>query len=340
MNNYFCVMPFFGAEYDRRGFTTPCCLIEPSADIQEIKDNMLSGVRPPACNKCWKLEDQGLTSDRMIKNSSFDYFKDQDIRFIEQDCRLGKFKPQIIKLYTSNLCNSTCVTCSSSASTAWGALTKNKNLIRIKKEYLAKIDVKDCIMLNFVGGEPLYEPYNFNLLENLIEAGNTNCLISFTTNGSVELSLKQKEILTKFKNIGISISIDGIEDRFEYIRYPLKWELLLKNLRFYKNNNFDVNVSYTISNLNILYYQETIDWFLSQNLNYNHNLVSYPSYFSVNALPESVKKQNPSLLDFFNPHTQQDDENFLKFCNEIKKQDAIKGISVTDYLPELAKSIL
>jgi len=334
MNNYFCVMPFYGARYDHSGYRGPCCLIDRRADIKQIQTDMLAGVRPQACDKCWTVEDSGNYSDRQLKNSTFDHYVDKDINFIEEDCRDGNYSKKIFQINTSNLCNSTCVTCGPNFSTAWATIQGIKTFKQISTSVLEKLPFDDIIMLNFVGGEPLFERKNFDILERLIDCGNTNCFISFTTNGSVDLSDQQYYILSQFKNINICLSIDGVGPVFEYLRYPLKWNILLDNINFFKSINVQMSVSYTISNLNIFYYDETISWFNSQGFNYNHNLVSYPVHFSPASLPISVKhKLNTHLISAHN-HSEIDEGNFVMACKEIKRQDQLKNISIKDYLPE------
>ena len=337
MNDYFCVLPFFGAEYTPSGFTTPCCLLPKDTNIKQLQTEMLAGQRPVACQKCWTLEDQGKTSDRQLKNSSFDFYTDRDIQYIEKDCHDGNFSLQILKLYTSNLCNSTCVTCGTSASSAWATLKKVKTFEIIGQDQLDSIPYKDLVMLSFVGGEPLVEKKNFDILEQLISIGNTDCFISLTTNGSIQLNQKQQSILKQFKNLNICLSIDGIEKRFEYIRYPLKWNILLENIDFFKSLDIDLFVSYTISNLNIFYYNETVEWFNKQELRHNHNLVTYPSHFSIYALPEKIKLGLKQEL--FGQHNVDDDANFSLFLKEIQQQDQLKNISIKDYLPEFYELI-
>ena len=334
MNDYFCVLPFFGAEYTPSGFTTPCCLLPTNTDIKQLQTEMLAGQRPVACQKCWTLEDQNKISDRQLKNSAFDFYKNQAIEFIEEDCRKGNYSTQIVKLYTSNLCNSTCVTCGPGSSTAWATLKNIKVLSTIAQPIIDSFNYKDFTMVNFVGGEPLKEKKNFDILLKLIAVGNTACFISMTTNGSVQLSTKQKYILKEFKNLNICLSIDGIEKRFEYMRFPLKWDILLENIKFFKENNIQLSVSYTISNLNVMYYQETVDWFNLQGLDHNHILVSYPAYFSPTALPKEVKKLLNNPIVSIDNHSIIDDENFITACIEIKNQDTLKNIKIKDYLPE------
>jgi hypothetical protein len=332
MNNSFCVLPFYGAEYSAAGYTTPCCLLPKGTDITLLQSDMLNDNRPVACQKCWHLENQGLTSDRQLQNSALDKYSNKDIRNIEEECRTGKVKLQIAKLYTSNLCNSTCVTCNAGASTAWATLTKKKAFEIINQGIIDSIIYEDLVMLTFVGGEPLYEKKNFDILEKLITAKNTSCFITMTTNGSVTLSTRQLNILKQFNNLNFCISIDGIGPVFEYVRYPLKWNTLLENLTIYRSLNIQLSVSYTISNLNIFYHTETINWFMQQGLPYNHNLVDSPAYFSINSLPAAVKQHLSN--DMFRPHVLLDNLQFSNFLLEIQKQDRLKNISINDFLPE------
>ena len=336
MNDYFCVLPFFGAEYTPSGFTTPCCLLPTNTDIKQLQTEMLAGQRPIACQKCWKLEDQNKISDRQLKNSAFDFYKNQAIEFIEEDCRRGDYSTQIVKLYTSNLCNGTCVTCGPGLSTAWATLKKVKTFEIIGQDQLDLIPYKDLVMLSFVGGEPLFEKKNFDILEQLISIGNTDCFISLVTNGSIELNQKQQTILKQFKNLNICLSIDGIGPVFEYLRYPLKWTSILENIKLYRDLGIQLSVSYTISNVNVLYYNETIAWFDKEYLPHNHNIVSNPQQFSPSVLPQEIKDSYPELKNFFNNTS---DDLINKFYASIDEQDRLKGIKINDFLPKLSMAL-
>lgn len=339
MNDYFCVLPFYSQEYINNNKSIACCLLPQDINLEELRETMLSGKRSSACQKCWDLEDQGYPSDRQLKNQALDFYTDKDIGILEKECSAGNFSTQIVKLYTSSVCNSTCATCGPEASSAWSKL---KN-IPIKYDCLPdsiidNIDYSSVKILSFVGGEPLYEQKNFTVLKNLIKENNTDCFISFVTNGSVPLSDNQISILAQFKNLNFSLSIDGVGRVFEYVRYPLSWELLNHNISIYKSLNINLSVSYTISNLNIFSYQETVEWFNSQGLEYNHNIVTFDEWFSPNSLPESVKDKLYAKF-LLRPHQENDDVNFKRFVNEVRYQDRLKGISIRDYIPEVADII-
>lgn len=348
MNNYFCVLPFFGYEFNSKG-STHCCLLPKNYDINQIRADILNQKRSPFCSACWKLEDAGLISDRKLKNSALDFYWDKDIGYIEEEVKQGKYKTLLVKNYTSNICNSTCVTCNSGSSSAWAPLEKKMNIIPARTTQMTidqinnNIDFKDIIGINFVGGEPLYEKLNFYILEKLIEQNNKKCFVSITTNGSVDLSSNQKALLSQFTNLNFNISIDGIGPVFEYMRYPLQWHKLLENLDFFKTITNTVSVSYTTSNLNVLYHHKTLDWFKKENLNYHFNPVVNPKHFRPNALPQKIKQQifdrfgRSKDLDFFigSEHTDKDDQDFAKLLEVISRQDKIKNIKLKDYMPEM-----
>jgi sulfatase maturation enzyme AslB (radical SAM superfamily) len=195
----------------------------------------------------------------------------------------------------------------------------------------------------FHGGEPFLSSTNFELLEQILNHGNSDCFVSFVTNGSFNLTGQQKHILSKFKKVNFCFSIDGVGPAFEYLRYPLNWSKILDNIKWARDHEIDVSVSYTLSNLNLWYHAQTIAWFRQQGINFLTNLVNDPSHFQPSALPESIKDlitaRDPEIEKLLGQHTDQDAQNYQKFLAEIQKQDRWKGISIRDYLPEFAEHL-
>ena len=335
MNNYFCVLPFFSYEITQNNSENIyCCKLPTNTNIDHVRQSILNQQRSTACSTCWKLEDQGLNSERQLHNSAFDFYLDRDLEKIEQDAVAGLYSSQIIKLSTSNLCNGTCVTCGSYASSAWASLENKKiNYKKIGQDLIEKINWKDIKQLSFVGGEPLLEKLNFEILDRLIDTNNTDCFVSIVTNGSCELTSSQFQTLSKFKNLNICLSIDGIGPVFEYMRFPLKWNVLLENIEKFKTISKQLSVSYTLSNVNIMYYQETVDWFNSQGLQFYHNLVTTPEHYNINSLPKSAKS-NPTIAQFFREHRPSDDVLFKKATVDLERQDRLKNIDCRNFVPK------
>jgi organic radical activating enzyme len=348
--NTFCVLPWLGREINWNNNETHCCLLPESYDIDLIKNTMLAGGKPPECQKCWNLEDQGLKSDRIVKNSSLDFYWDRDLPFIYEDIKNGLDEILMLKLLTSYTCNATCISCNSRSSSKWGDLEQQIDPSKSQQKYKfidldyvkQKVDFKNLKMLSLIGGEPLYEKKNFDLLEHIIELGNDQVFLSMVTNGSVALTEKQKQILSKFKNINFSVSIDGIGPVFEYLRFPLKWHDLTRNLEFFKEITDNISSNYSLSNLNVLYHNQTVEWFDKNNIVYSVNPIYIPSWLQTRALPTTVKqilKQQLNPIDyntFIGPiHTDLDQSNYQMMLKQIEIQDAAKQIKMSDYLPEL-----
>lgn len=347
----FCVLPWFGREINWTQHETHCCLLPLTYDIEQIKKQMLTGEKPSECRSCWKLEANGLQSDRQLKNSALDWYWDRDLEFIKQDAAEGKNDILMLKLITSYTCNATCVSCNDKSSSSWSQLNHQMNpSIPIRKTKFVDIDVikqkvnfKELKMLSLIGGEPLYEKKNFALLEYLLELGNNNVFLSMVTNGSVALSDYQKTILSKFKNINFCVSIDGTGPVFEYLRFPLKWQDLIDNLKFFRAVTNNVSANYTLSNLNILYHNQTIEWFNQNKIPYSNNPIYEPTWLQPRSLPQHVKqhlKETLSKSDFdtyiSTTHTTRDQNRWEECLKQITNQDTAKGINWQEYLPELA----
>jgi organic radical activating enzyme len=245
-----------------------------------------------------------------------------------------KILRSVPSIYTSNICNSSCITCYPALSTKWQSIRKiqiNKKII--DRSALGNVDWAQVKMLNFLGGEPLLEEENFAILENLLKVGNSKCFIGFVTNGSISLNKWQIELFKNFEFSNLCVSVDGIGKEFEYLRYPLNWQTVEQNLKVYHSVVKWVGISYTVSNLNILYYNKTTEWFRQNKLNNNHNIVKHPNFFNIENLPVNVKKDLPLIQE-----TNSFDSNLFSSCiKEIEIQDKLKGINIKNYLPEVAK---
>jgi hypothetical protein len=343
----FCVLPFFGLELNNS--ESACCLLPLGHDIKKIRAEMLDGQRPEECDKCWRNEDANVTSDRQLKNQTLSLVQDITIQSLLDQCQGGQYSVKMLKIDTSNTCNATCVTCDSGSSSAWGALERKNNIVpennwRIShNKFDHRLDYSTIKMVSFRGGEPFLSPTNFDILDQILKHNNTECFVSFVTNGSFDLTDRQKHTLSKFKKVNFCFSIDGIGPVFEYMRYPLSWTKILDNIGWARDNNIDVSVSYTLSNVNLWYHAQTTAWFREQGINFLLGAVEYPAHFQPSALPESIKDRiiarDPDVAKLLGKHTDQDDRNYQPFLFEIQKQDSWKSISIKDYLPEFAQHL-
>jgi hypothetical protein len=124
------------------------------------------------------------------------------------------------------------------------------------------------------------------------------------------------------------------------MRYPLSWKTCEDNVAWAKDTGFDVSVSYTLSNINIWYHDETVSWFNKNNIPYIVNPVYSPNHFALNNLPKNAKEKAlnifPELAKYFTP-TLEDNKDWAETKQAINLQDSWKKISINDFMPRTVK---
>jgi hypothetical protein len=334
----FCIVPFYSKELIGQHVQV-CSLMPDKSNVSLVKKAMLDGSRPSACDACWNLENVGTyQSDRQIKNAWFDYFMNKNLSDVLEECNQGKNTTVLYKIDTSNTCNATCVTCGPDNSSSWTQLLRKNKQSPVKNWQIKpsvahqRIDYHTTKGIIFRGGEPLLSETNFHILEQLVLANNTDCHISFCTNGSVTPSEVQATTLKKFSNLNFSFSIDGIGPVFEYLRYPLKWNKLEENIQWCRDRNIDVSVNCIVTNLSVFYLDQTIAWFDANHIPYRISHVIKPEWFSPKVLPYDIKKK----INFAFEECNRVPDLLVQFREKIAEQDSWKGINMRHYLPELA----
>jgi hypothetical protein len=326
----FCVLPWFSVELPSN---SPCCLLPTNTDINQVKKDLLNGIKSPACSKCWEIESNGLKSKRLFENEFLDYKLDRDLELLKQDCSTMTTSTVLYQIATSNLCNQACVSCNSFDSTKWAEIEKRMSIapaqmftIELEKQ---NINYATARRISLLGGEPFFDPKTFEILENLVNNNNTDCFISLITNGSIKLKEKQLELLSKFTDLNICISVDGIGPVFEYLRWPAKWDVLTENLKMFQSITKNISISYTISSLNVFYHDQTVNWFKEQNLRYNHNIISSPNWLSPKSMPIELKQLLTGNLFAEQWINQTGNEIGLQeFSDRIHAQDTAKRINI------------
>ena len=105
--------------------------------------------------------------------------------------------------------------------------------------------------------------------------------------------------MIKFKNVHWTVSVEAIEQEYEYIRHHGNWQAFLENLNVIKKlpHKISFNMLYFILNYRSLF--DTIDYF--QNLGFHNNSfvigpLFSPLHLSVLNLPNNIVKNLISIL--------------------------------------------
>lgn len=370
-----CHNPFVGLDISPEGFLKPCCKFKhegkelfhikdgidnykKSKWLKDLQNDFLQGKRPQGCKRCWKQEDAGIKSKRQL-----DYQRHK-IVFDKVNFKDPKF--QNISFAFGNICNLACRICDPGASSRWATeLHKIENkkypiYTWFKGKSIMEDIVnhtKDAVHVDVPGGEPLLLEIkeHFEYLENFVKEGTAkNISLHYTTNGTNFPKSEHLKIWQEFKEIDIQISVDDIEERFEYNRWPAKWNDVYDHIKKYQKlekeqKNVRLSISFTVSAFTIIYADRFFRWCVRQRLPKPWlGVVDTPYHFRPSVFPENIKieidallkksriKQIRGLRDILKYNDKEYYENFIKKVNQF---DNIRNQKFQDTFPELAQLI-
>ena len=115
---------------------------------------------------------------------------------------------------------------------------------------------------------------------------------------------KWVELFPKFNRVEFNLSIDGVGDTIEYVRYPTKWTVVEKNLKFFKTlndeyDNIDVKIIPSIQLLNFVGFHKLVK--LSKDLGFKMDVTPvYHSqdrdYLYFTRLPNDIRQHEVELI--------------------------------------------
>lgn len=367
-----CYNPFLGLDINTQGEMKPCCKFlgnkmptfnvengvkeyQQSEWLSNLQKEFLDGKRPVGCQNCWKEEDSGVKSKRQL-----DYIRHKE-KFDQVDLKKTEFKN--IRIDFGNLCNLACRICHPDQSSKLGTelakldgkryplYTWHKN-----KKIMEDIfqSTKNAIHFDFAGGEPLLveTKEHFEFLNRLRDVSKIS--LHYTTNGTTYLKQNHLNIWKDFKEVDIQISVDDIEHRFEYNRWPAKWPKVYSNIKKYQQlikeaDNIKLSLSYTVSAFTIYYVNDFVEWCYKEKLPKPWlGIVSFPSHYKPSVFKKSVRnkikehllKSKSTEVRNLSKYLEYDDsDNFSHFEEWTKKLDRSRSQNFSETFPELYELI-
>lgn len=314
---HFCNAPWRALETTPHGDMRVCCKIGkhsikhengavlrlPDATISDawnsrwladLRQRFMAGEKPEACSVCWDDEAAGLVSERM--------------NHIAWPVNLDNPRIDSLSLKMSNKCNCACRICSKWCSSLWHQEDRKNGLPGVddfmgveRKITDANIDDWKRVlgkigMLMLYGGEPLINDEVHWILDHLIDTGRAgNVHLVINTNATVT-NMEIWSKLYRFKTARIYLSIDDIGDRYDYQRWPARWESISRDIDRMHAMGMPPNVLprlySTISVFNLPHIRQILDefsrwpWF-PVNMT---NCVYDPWPLQIYSLPEVVKQ--------------------------------------------------
>jgi MoaA/NifB/PqqE/SkfB family radical SAM enzyme len=314
-NKNFCPIPWTGFMYNFDG-TVKNCIRNPT-HIGNLKDNSITEIlqgdinlttkhnmtynKPgPTCNVCYDLEKD---------TNSFDIISDRVFYLKElKDVNLNTYKSidafnlSTIDVRWNNTCNFACVYCGPEFSSKWATeinVTFNKvpqyRINQMKKYIFERADQLKHVYL--AGGEPLLMKENLELLQ-LLKEVNPNVNLRINTNLS-KVDTQIFNLACKFKNVHWTISVESIEQEYEYIRWGGNWQDFLDNLMIIKQLNHKISFNMLHFMLNYLSIFDCITFL--KNLGFHNNsfiigALTNPDHLNIRHLPNTMLQLVESQL--------------------------------------------
>lgn len=152
-----------------------------------------------------------------------------------------------------------------------------------------------------------------------------------------------------FEKVTLNFSIDGLDEVNNYIRFPARWNQLMKNLDLAraasKTAPLHISISTAVQAYNVFQVSELLAFFREKELNVYLDLVHRPTYLSLGVLsPElsekaKLKLQNEinhpgvtGLIQLLNSSKHHEWNQFIAYT---KKLDEIHGQNISHVIPEL-----
>lgn len=365
----YCSLPWTNLDISPMGDMTPCCKFKSnlytnkllninsssiddyldSHTLKEVKSNFKEGRWPKGCERCKIEEENGIRSKRMQDHERWGDLLQEDRGFITASVAFG------------NTCNLSCITCDPTSSSKWQQEWRTLLGKDIKPNHFYKDgfveNFKDytpnLIHLDIPGGEPFLSgvKQQKELIKHYInDKISQQISLHYTTNCTQFPDDEWLNLWSNFREIDIQLSIDGIENKFEYIRYPGKWNDILPNIDKYlklqqQYSNIKLTVSTTVSAFNIAYLDELLVWCDNIGLGLPYlGRVHNPVHMRPTVWKDEAKKyiierltQSNFNLDPFITlmKTQDDSEKFETFKYRLVRHDNFRKISFQKTFPEM-----
>jgi sulfatase maturation enzyme AslB (radical SAM superfamily) len=375
-NGVFCPMPWAGLMYNHDGKVKNC--IRSAGELGNIKNNsieeilhgptnletqqrMLDDQPGRDCYVCYDLERDkkrfDIVSDRI--------FYLRELKHIDYDrYQLGNHELRTIDVRWSNLCNFACVYCGSTFSSRWAQEIKqhidqpSAEQQENFKNYIFD-NLENLHHVYLAGGEPLLMKQNLELLERLKEVNPSVNLRINTNLSKVDTQIFEK--ICTFDNVHWIISVDEMEEEFDYVRYGGSWQDFLHNLNHIQSLPHKTSFNMLHFALNDLSLFDTVDFLRDRGFHPNSFIIGpllSPLKINIRHLPatrlDQIKQtltrridEQPgylledsyrNLLHYINQPFQSDMQQVFDFLSQLDHRRGLDSQKVFPSLYELKES--
>lgn len=327
-----------------------------SSDVmQELREDLKSGKKSDWCTHCYKLEDSYGRSPRTDALRDYKLYTPAHYQKLLEHYGWDNITyPTRLEFHVSNLCNLKCLTCRPMDSSALLTEDKILGISSLKqsdysftddwiKQQLEESLKENLSILDLRGGETMMVPAIKQVLLETPTELVSELKLRVQTNCTI-LDDAWKQIFSKFKQIEMMLSIDAYGSLNDYIRYPSRWDNIVENVRYFKQQpNMKCHINCTVSNLNFTQLDKLIDWANSENVYLHLSVLQNPELYHFTNLPMELFNEAKQRLEKLTDSNQYvsgllaqtpNTEHWGKFCKMISIRDAHRKNSIFDNLKE------
>ena len=290
--------------------------LERSEWMKGIRNNMSEDRWPDECARCEQSE---RVKGESIRTNSIARHK--MLHPIRKDYL-------IVGGVLDNVCNSACQSCNAGLSTKIGSL-ESKNYPRVDNyDVFQSLPQDRIIELDVNGGEPTASK---NYKKVLTELPANVKIVRMNTNGS-RMIKEIEDVLKRNIMVIVTMSLDGMGNVHDYVRWPIKWTDYKKTVDAYKDLQkqyklLQLDFWTTVSCLNIKTLPDIVNFAKNKNIPHDWAFLEQPSVLNVkyeNKFTRLAKSMSPKEIAV-------DRNNDKELEDFISRQDALRKINIKDY---------
>jgi sulfatase maturation enzyme AslB (radical SAM superfamily) len=279
--------------------------------LQEMESSQwLSNIR----NKLW--------ADECVRCKETESLHEDSIRIHTIRFHQSQTVPDYLMVggVLDNICNSGCLTCNENHSTKIGSLKSRVFPIVNNTNKFWNLPLHRIVHLDINGGEPSASKNYRSVLKNLPKNIKS---VRINTNCSIIID-EIEELIDKAVKVTVTVSLDGIGDVHDFVRWPIKWDKFYENLMYYKSlKGIELNTWTTVSSLNISNFEEIVNFVNQHEIDHSYALLHRPDvlnirYQNIFTLPYKNRFPGLAAIDTNNQH------ELDKF---IEQQSIIRGVN-------------
>ena len=278
--------------------------------FKQIRLEMLNDLEPKACSRCYQEERKGVESKRQHESKVYpDFDTSYASRLTGKDGSIP-LDLRFVELRLGNVCNVRCRTCNPASSSRWVKDYKqivesldfvndgyswldHKHDFQWPEDKNFYEDLFECApnmeVLYINGGEPTLIKAHWNYLDKLVSSGRSKNIILWYNINMTNLPAEAIPIWKEFKEARVCPSIDCLDKRNQYIRFPTDWNDVTKHLdMLLEEPVITTRITQTVSAYNYAYVDEFLNWAPCP---VDMNFVYDPDYLSPAILPPVVRRQ-------------------------------------------------